>query len=90
MSEAAECAAQLRADLEAMRPNLLRLKSVYVANIEAIERSPSALFMWVPEMRDGEFATLSKAVEEKCSLAVLRVLRRELAMVNKALGKNAG
>lgn len=80
-----ECAA-MRAELLRLRPQLLKLEEIYTANIDAI---PAILFIGSPRLPGGGFATLPAKVEKECEAAVVRVLKRHLRKVKKALGEPA-
>lgn len=78
-----EYLAESRAHLASIRPQLLLLKEVYETYIERIG---AVLFVGVPQTPSGRHVTLSADVEKECEAACVRVLKKRLALVNKALG----
>lgn len=83
LDELAEAAAVMRAELDAMRPQLLAMQAIYTTYIEKIR---GVLFCVTPPLPNGSYAALPISVERECEAAVVRVLRKKLAQVNKALG----
>lgn len=77
-------AASAREELELMRPQLLALRELYAGYIDSIHQ---LLFVAAPRLPSGRYANLPPAVEQECEAAVVRVLERHLAKVNKAIGE---
>lgn len=85
----AECdayAASMREELTRMRPQLLAMRELYEGYIASIRQ---VLFVAAPLLPSGRHANLPAMVEQECEAAVVKVLKRHLAKVNKALGEKA-
>lgn len=82
-AELSAMCAEMRSELEQMRPQLLVLRELYSTYIDAIH---TVLFCAAPPLPSGGFRNLPPAIEKECEEAVVRVLKGKLAKVTKALG----
>jgi hypothetical protein len=86
----AECeayTAELREGIRLRLPQLIAARDSCVAYINMIEKSPASLFFAAPQLPNGGFASLIAADEKECASAVVRILKRRLAAIVKAIEK---
>jgi len=83
----AECdayVASMREELRQIRPQLLALKELYQSYIDQLHL---VLFVSSARLPSGGYVNLPPKVEQECEAAVVAVLKRKLAKVEKALGE---
>lgn len=86
MVDSADYVAELRANLESMRPQLMAVRDSYIAFIDSLEKHPGLLFGYAPPLPNGGFARLVPADETEAAKAVVRILQRRLVKILRVLG----
>jgi len=85
LSQAADYVNHLRGELWQMMSALKAQEASHVAWIEDVAKNPGILFGWAPPLPQGGHAQLNQSAEKECAEAVLRVLKRRLAKLQKAM-----